>query len=479
MTQAISDPRRWQVLALVCVAMFMTILDVSIVNVALPSIGTHLDFSRENLQWVISAYAITYGGFLMLAGRAADLLGRRSVFIVGLALFTIASLVCGLAPSEGALIASRAVQGLGAAIIAPAALSILMTTFQEGPERNKALGIWGAVGGAGSAVGVLAGGVLTKYLGWEWIFFVNVPVGAAALSLTVPLVHESRAETAERSFDPLGALTVTGGLALMVYAISKAPDVGWLTGRTIGVLAVAAALLLAFVVTETRVRAPLIPFRIFRLRTLTGANIVAVLLGSVIFSNFFLLTLYVQQVLGYSALKTGLTFVATAGTAVVVAGIAQAMVTRFGAKYPMAFGLALLTAGMVWYTQIPVGGSFFSDLLPGYLLVGVGLPFAFIAVSIAALAGVGPHEAGLASGLLNTTQQIGGAVGVAVASTIFASHFRTQIHAGIQQPAALTSGFQWAFWALVGIGAVSIAAALILVREEELAAEKETAAVVA
>jgi EmrB/QacA subfamily drug resistance transporter len=479
MTQAISDPRRWQVLALVCVAMFMTILDVSIVNVALPSIGTHLDFSRENLQWVISAYAITYGGFLMLAGRAADLLGRRSVFIVGLALFTIASLVCGLAPSEGALIASRAVQGLGAAIIAPAALSILMTTFQEGPERNKALGIWGAVGGAGSAVGVLAGGVLTKYLGWEWIFFVNVPVGAAALSLTVPLVHESRAETAERSFDPLGALTVTGGLALMVYAISKAPDVGWLTGRTIGVLAVAAVLLLAFVVTETRVRAPLIPFRIFRLRTLTGANIVAVLLGSVIFSNFFLLTLYVQQVLGYSALKTGLTFVATAGTAVVVAGIAQAMVTRFGAKYPMAFGLALLTAGMVWYTQIPVGGSFVSDLLPGYLLVGVGLPFAFIAVSIAALAGVGPHEAGLASGLLNTTQQIGGAVGVAVASTIFASHFRTETHAGIQQPAALTSGFQWAFWALVGIGAVSIAAALILVREEELAAEKETAAVVA
>jgi EmrB/QacA subfamily drug resistance transporter len=326
---------------------------------------------------------------------------------------------------------------------------------------------------------VLAGGLLTKYLGWEWIFFVNVPVGAAALSLTVPLVHESRAETAERSFDPLGALTVTGGLALMVYAISKAPDVGWLTGRTIGVLAVAAVLLLAFVVTETRVRAPLIPFRIFRLRTLTGANIVAVLLGSVIFSNFFLLTLYVQQVLGYSALKTGLTFVATAGTAVVVAGIAQAMVTRFGAKYPMAFGLALLTAGMVWYTQIPVGGSFVSDLLPGYLLVGVGLPFAFIAVSIAALAGVGPHEAGLASGLLNTTQQIGGAVGVAVASTIFASHFRTQIHAGIQQPAALTSGFQWAFWALVGIGAVSIAAALILVREEELAAEKETAAVVA
>jgi EmrB/QacA subfamily drug resistance transporter len=478
MTEAGPDPRRWQVLALVCSAMFMTVLDVSIVNVALPSIGTHLHFSRENLQWVISAYAITYGGFLLLAGRAADLLGRRRVFMVGLGVFTLASLVCGLASSEGALIAARAVQGLGAAIIAPAALSIVMTTFREGAERNKALGIWGAVGGSGAAVGVLAGGVLTKYLGWEWIFFVNVPVGAIALALTVPLVHESRADTAERSYDPLGALTVTGGLALMVYAISKAPDVGWTSGRTIGLLAVAAALLVAFVVTETRVRAPLVPFRIFRLRTLTAANIVAVLLGAVIFSNFFLLTLYVQQVLGYSALKAGLTFVATAGTAVVAAGFAQALVTRFGAKYPLAFGLALMTAGLVWYTQLPVHGSFASDLLPGYLLIGVGLPFSFIPISIAALAGVEHDEAGLASGLLNTTQQIGGAVGVAVASTIFASHFRTELQAGLPQPVALTSGFHWAFWALVGIGAVAVAATLALVREAEIAHEAEGATVV-
>jgi EmrB/QacA subfamily drug resistance transporter len=478
MTQATPDPRRWQVLALVCSAMFMTVLDVSIVNVALPSIGTHLHFTRENLQWVISAYAITYGGLLLLAGRAADLLGRRRVFMVGLAVFTLASLVCGLASSEGALIAARAVQGIGAAIIAPAALSIVTTTFAEGAERNKALGIWGAVGGSGAAVGVLAGGVLTKYLGWEWIFFVNVPVGALALSLTVPLVHESRAETAERSYDPLGALTVTGGLALLVYAISKAPDVGWTSGRTIELLAVAAALLIAFVVTETRVRAPLVPFRIFRLRTLTAANLVAILLGAVIFSNFFLLTLYVQQVLGYSALKAGLTFVATAGTAVVAAGFAQALVTRFGVKYPLAFGLALMTAGLVWYTQIPVHGSFASDLLPGYLLVGVGLPFSFIPISIAALAGVEHHEAGLASGLLNTTQQIGGAVGVAVASTIFASHFRTEIRTGLQQPAALTSGFHWAFWALVGIGAVAVVATLALVRDAEIVREAEGAAVV-
>jgi EmrB/QacA subfamily drug resistance transporter len=477
MTEAGPDPRRWQVLALVCSAMFMTVLDVSIVNVALPSIGKHLEFSRENLQWVISAYAITYGGFLLLAGRAADLLGRRSVFMAGLTLFTLASLACGLAQSEAMLIAFRAIQGLGAAIIAPAALSIVTTTFREGAERNKALGIWGAVGGSGAAVGVLLGGVLTKYLGWEWIFFVNVPVGAIALGLTVPLVHESRADAGHRSYDPLGALTVTGGLALMVYAISKAPDVGWATGRTIGLLAVAAALLVAFVVTETRVRHPLVPFRIFRLRTLTAANMVAVLLGAVIFSNFFLLTLYVQQVLGYSALKAGLTFVATAGTAVLAAGFAQALVTRFGAKYPMAFGLALLTGGMLWYTQIPVDGSFASDLLPGYLMVGVGLPFSFIPVSIAALAGVEHHEAGLASGLLNTSQQIGGAVGVAVASTIFASHFRSELKTGLQQPAALTSGFQWAFWALVAISAVAVIATLALVREAEIP-ETETAAAV-
>jgi EmrB/QacA subfamily drug resistance transporter len=472
--QVPSDPRRWQVLALVCSAMFMTVLDVSIVNVALPSIGTHLHFSRENLQWVISAYAITYGGFLLLAGRTGDLLGRRRVFMVGLAVFTLASLACGLASSEAFLIASRTVQGFGAAIIAPAALSIVTTTFAEGPERNKALGIWGAVGGSGAAVGVLAGGVLTKYLGWEWIFFVNVPVGALALSLTLPLVHESRSDTAERSYDPLGALTVTGGLALAVYAISKAPNVGWGTLQTIGLLAVALALLAIFVATETRVRAPLVPFRIFRIRTLTAANVVAVLLGGVVFSNFFLLTLYVQQVLGYSALKAGLTFVATAGTAVLAAGVAQALVTKIGAKWPMAFGLALLTAGMVWYTQIPVEGSFASDLLPGYLLVGVGLPFAFVPVSIAALAGVGHHEAGLASGLLNTSQQIGGAVGVAVASTVFATHFGHELASGAAQPAALTSGFRMAFWVLVGISAFAVVTTLTLIRREELTTEPES-----
>ena len=475
MTHAAPDPRRWQALALVCTAMFMTILDVSIVNVALPSIGRSLDFSRENLQWVISAYAIAYGGFLLLAGRTADLVGRRRVFMTGLTLFTIASLVCGLAQTEGMLIASRAVQGLGAAIVAPSALSIVTTLFAEGAERNKALGIWGAVGGSGAAVGVLLGGVLTKYLGWEWIFFVNVPVGVGALALTRPLVRESRSETRDRSYDPLGALTVTGGLALLVYAISKAPDVGWATARTIVLLAVAAALLASFAWVETHVAKPLVPFRIFRVRTVAAANVVGIMLGAIVFSNFFLLTLYVQQVLHYSALRAGLTFVATAGTAVVVAGVAQALVTKLGPKLPMIAGLVLMTGGMLYYTQIPDSGSFATALLPGYLLVGFGLPFSFIPVTIAALAGVGHHEAGLGSGLINTSQQIGGAIGVAVASTVFASHFDTLVAAGHPLPDALTGGFQRAFWVLAGIGAVTVVAAATLVRREELSADAEAA----
>ena len=479
MTEAAPDPHRWQALALVCTAMFMTVLDVSIVNVALPSIGTALDFSRENLQWVISAYAIVYGGFLLLAGRTGDLFGRRRIFMSGLVIFTLASLACGLAGSESFLIGARAVQGLGAAVIAPTALAIVTTLFAEGSERNKALGIWGAVGGSGAAVGVLAGGILTKYLGWEWIFFVNVPVGAAALMLTRPLVKESRAHDEHRNLDPLGAITVTAGLALTVYAISQAPTVGWATARTIGVLAVAAALLAAFVWVETHVKEPLVPFRIFRVRTLTAANIVGLLLGAVIFSNFFLLTLYVQQVLHYSALRAGLTFVATAGTAVLAAGFAQAAVTRIGPKIPMVIGLTLLSAGMFWYTQLPTSGSFGSALLPGYLLVGVGLPFSFIPVTIAALAGVGQREAGLGSGLINTSQQIGGAVGVAVASTVFATHFNSLLASGEAPAEALTGGFQRAFWVLGGIGVASVVAAATLVRREELAAtDADTAPVV-
>ena len=458
------DPRRWWALAVVGTAFFMTILDVSIVNVALPTIGEKLHFTRGNLQWVVTAYALTFGGFLLLSGRAADLLGRRRVFVVGVALFSAASLVCGLANSEGMLIAARAVQGIGGAVVSAAALSIVSTTFTEGAERNKALGIWGALGGSGAAVGVLLGGVLTKYLGWEWIFFVNVPVGALVLGVTRPIVHESRMETTDRSYDPLGAITVTGGLALLVYTLSRAPFVGWGSARTILLLLASAALLVVFLVNERLVHKPLMPFGIFRVRTVAGANVVGLLLGAVVFSNFFVLTLYVQDVLGYSALKAGLAFLATAGTAVISAGAAQALVTRVGVKPIMALGLALMTAGMVWYTQIPVHGSYASDLLPGYLFVGVGIAFAFVPVTIAALAGVAEHEAGLGSGLINTSQQIGGAIGVALASTVFTSHIGT----GRATLETITEGYALAFWVMVGFGVAGFVATLLLIRKEEI-----------
>jgi EmrB/QacA subfamily drug resistance transporter len=463
------DPNRWRALAVVAAAFFMTVLDVSIVNVALPSIGKSLHFTEQNLQWVITAYAITFGGFLLLGGRAADLLGRRRVFMAGVVLFTFASFLCGLAWSEGVLIGARAVQGLGAAIISPAALSIVMTIFPEGSERNKALGIWGALGGSGAAVGVLAGGVLTKYLGWEWIFFVNVPVGVLVAILAPRIVRESR-EARDHTQDYAGAVTITAGLALLVYAVSEAPSHHWTSSWTISRLVVAGILLSAFVVVEARAKDPLMPFSIFRISTVAGANVAGLLLGAVVFANFFLLTLYVQQVLHWSALKTGLTFVATAGTAILWAGLAQALVTRIGAKTVMAVGFAAMIAAMVWYTQIPVHASYASDLLPGYLLVGFALPFTFIPVSIAALAGVQAHEAGLASGLINTAQQVGGAVGVAVTSSVLISHSNHLLHGGTAFPPAFTSGAQWAFWVCVGIAVVGLLSSLVLLRPDELAA---------
>jgi EmrB/QacA subfamily drug resistance transporter len=470
MTSPHPDPLRWKALAVVCAAFFMTILDVSIVNVALPSIGRGLHFSSDNLQWVITAYAITFGGFLMLGGRAADLLGRRRVFVAGVVVFTVASFFCGLAWSEGVLIGARALQGLGAAIISPAALSIVMTTFDEGAERNKALGIWGAIGGGGAAVGVLAGGVLTKYLGWEWIFFVNVPVGAIALALTPRFVRESRAAR-ESSPDVLGAVAVTAGLALLVYAVSTAPTYHWGSARTLILLAASIAILAAFLLVEARTKDPLMPFRIFRIHTVAGANLAALLLGAAMFANFFLLTLYVQDVLGWSALKTGLTFIATAGSAILWAGLAQALVTRVGAKPIMTIGFVAMIVGMLWYTQIPVHGSYWSDLLPGYLIIGFAIPFAFIPVSIAALAGIEHHEAGIASGIFNTAQQIGGAIGVAVVSSVSISRFNHVIaqHGQAAFPQAFTSGTRWGFWVCVAISVVGLVAVVVLVRREELA----------
>ncbi len=462
------DPRRWQALALVCVAFFMTVLDVSIVNVALPSIGRSLHFSETGLQWVITAYAITFGGFLLLGGRTADILGRKRIFLVGLVIFSAASLVCGLAGSTGVLIAARAVQGFGAAVVSPSTLSIITTTFEEGPERNKALGIWGAMGGSGAAAGVLFGGILTKYLGWEWIFFVNVPVGALVLALTPRIVRESRAPGERHGFDVVGASSVTAGLALLVYAISKAPVDGWGNGTTIALLIGAAALITFFLIWETRVEKPLMPLSIFRIRTLAGANVVGLLLGASIFADFFLLTLYVQNVLHFSALKTGITFLATAGTTVVVAALSQWLTTKIGPRIVMAIGLALNTGGLIWYTQISVHGTYVHDLLGGYLLFGFGLALAFIPVSIAALAGVGPREAGLASGLLNTSQQVGGAIGVAVASTVAITHATHLLRTGHSQAAALTSGYALAFWVVAGISAAGVVAALVLVRDAEV-----------
>jgi len=430
--------RRWLTLGIVGAAFFMTILDVAIVNVALPSIEKDLNVSETTVQWVLIAYAITFGGFLLLGGRMADLLGRKRIFLVGLTLFTLASLVCGLAGNIGVLIAARAVQGIGAAIISPAALSIVTTTFHEGAERNKALGIWGALGGSGAAAGVLFGGIITKYLGWQWIFYVNVPVGA-----------------------------IVFGLALLVYAISKAPDVGWGSARTILLLIASVAILAVFVVIERRSSAPLMPFRIFRIRSLLAANIVGFLLGAVIFANVLVLTLYVQQVLGWSALKTGVTFLATAGTTVIWAGVAQALTTRFGPRPVIVVGLLVLALSMGWYTQIPVDGHFWPDLLPPYLIFALGLAFSFVPVTIAALAQVEAHDAGLASGLINTNQQIGGAIGVALASTIFVSSAKSLLKTGHSPAEAFTSGYQDAFWALIGLAVLGAILAFVMLRGTE------------
>ncbi len=475
--RAVTDPKRWWALALLCSAFFMVILDVSIVNVALPSIQLDLHFSQGNLQWILSAYALTFGGFLLLGGRAADLLGRRRVFMSGVALFTLASLACGLASSEGQLIAARAVQGLGAAILSPSALSIITTTFEEGSERNKALGVWGAMGGSGAAVGVLMGGVLTKWLGWEWIFFVNVPVGAAVLLLTRSVVRESRAQTATRHFDAAGAVLITSALVLLVYALTRANTVGWGSAQTLLVLAGSAVLHALFLAVELRSKAPLVPLGIFgRLRTLAGANVVGFLLGGLTFAMFFMLSLYMQQVLGLSPLQTGAGYLAVALTAVASSGIAQALVTKIGVKPAMTFGVALMGLGNVWFTQVSAGGSYAVDLLPGFIVIGVGIGFSFVPMSIAALAGVQAHEAGLASGLINTSQQIGGALGVAVLSTVSTSRTDHLKAGGDSLPAALTGGFSLAFWVAVGFAAAGVLATLTMVHREEIAAVSAEAA---
>ena len=467
--------RRWTALILLCVAQIVVVLDASIVNVALPSIGRALHFSDRNLPWVVNAYVIAFGGFLLLGGRAADLLGRRRVFMAGLVVVAVASLLAGFAVNQGELIAARAAQGLGAAIISPAALSIITTLFRDGAERNKALGVWGAVAGSGAAIGVLLGGVLTTGLGWEWVLWVNVPVALIALALTPGLIPESRSESSTRHFDTAGAISVTAGLSVLAYALLDASSAGWGSTKIISLIAIAIALLAAFVVIESRSQAPLVPFRIFSSRTLTGANVVGILLGASLFSMFFFITLYMQQVLHYSPIHAGLSYLPLALTIVVVAGVGGQLVTRFGFKPILAVGMLLIALGLFWFSRVSTSGSFLGDILGPSLLAAAGLGFGFVTSTIAAVSGIKEREQGLASGLINTSQQIGGALGLAVLSTIATSRTAHLLHSGTPLRAALTGGFQHAFVGGAVIAALGLAATLFLIRTRDSRAHVELA----
>jgi EmrB/QacA subfamily drug resistance transporter len=455
---------RWFTFALLGVSYFITTIDLTIVNVSLPTIGRDLHFSETNLQWVATAYALTFGGFLLLGGRAADLLGRRRILMLGLGLFTAASLACALADGAWLLIAMRAAQGLGAALMLPAALSIVMNMFTEGAERNKALGIWGGLGAGGGTVGLIAGGVITRYLGWQYIFYLNVPIGAAALALAPRIVPDSRLVTTGRRFDVFGAITGTTGLVLLVDAIAQAPHYGWGAPRTIGLLGAAAAVLVAFIVIERRVDDPLLPFSIFRQRTLAAANVAGLLLGSSFFAFVFAGTLYMQQVLHYSALQTGGAWLAASVTSMALAAVSQLLVTRAGPKLVMAIGMTLIGTGIIWATQVPVHGHFLANLAGPFVVAGAGTAFSFIPISVAALQGVAEHQSGLASGLLNTSTQFGAAIGTAIASSVAAGATSTLLHHGVAAPTALTGGFHQTFWVLGAIALSAPPAVFALVR---------------
>jgi EmrB/QacA subfamily drug resistance transporter len=461
---------RWRAFSLLAVAAFMTVMDLTIVNTALPTIGRDLHFSQTSLLWVVTAYELTYGGFLLLGGRAADLLGRRRVIIAGLTVFTAASLGASLAGSETVLIAVRGVQGFGAAMFLPAALSTVRNMFTEGAERNKALGIWGALAALGATAGLVFGGLLTRFAGWQYVFLLNVPVGVITLALIRRVVPETRIDTERRRYDPLGAVTVTGALLLLAYAIAQAPRVGWGQPRTIAELAIGAALVGAFLAIERRGEAPLMPLRIFRLRTLAGANAVGFLLGASFYSFIFIGTLYMQQVLGFSALQGGFAWATSGVASMLFAGISQALVTKVSAKLVMAFGMTVLGVGIFWTAQAPVHGHFMGDLFGPFLVaVGMGTAFTFIPIQIAALAGVSEREAGLASGLIYTSQELGGALGIAIASSIAASQYTTLAHSGETVRAALTGGFHSALWVSGVIALLAIPVTFLLIRNDEMA----------
>jgi EmrB/QacA subfamily drug resistance transporter len=476
MTNADTPRAKNLALALLAMTQFVVVLDAAIVNVALPSIGKALDFSQDNLAWVVNAYTLTFGGFLLLGGRLADLLGRRRMFMYGLVLFSLASLLGGLAQSDIWLVIARGAQGLGAAIVSPAALSIITNTFAEGAERNKALGVWGAVAGSGGAAGVLLGGVLTEYLGWEWVLFVNTPIGIAAALLAPRLLDESRDEVEHRSFDVVGAVSVTAGLVLLVYALLDAPQAGWGSTQTIVLALVSVVILAAFVAWERGRRAPLVPFSIFRLQTLRGANVVSLLVAMSLFSMFFFISLYMQQVLGYDALKAGLSYLPLAGTIIISAGVASALVTRIGFKITLIAGMTFVTGGLLWFAQVPPNGSYVSDLLGPMLLAAVGLGLAFVPVTIAAVTGIRPDQAGLASGLVNTSQQVGGALGLAILVAIANSTTSGQFADGVRDRAvALTEGFQDAFLVGAGFAAAGAILAALLISSRDAREHAEAA----
>jgi EmrB/QacA subfamily drug resistance transporter len=465
------DPQRWKALAVLGIAYLMVVLDISIVNVALPSIQEDLEFSENGLQWVVSGYALTFGGFLLLGGRAGDILGRRIVFMVGLLAFSSFSLLCGLAWSAEVLVIARMLQGAAAAILSPSVFSIVTVTFEEGSERNKALGVLGAIAGSGAAIGVLLGGILTEYVGWEWVFFVNVPIGLGALGFVRRYVRESKAPDLARHFDAWGATTVTAGLILFVFALTRAPTEGWTSPEVILSFVGWAVFSTAFILIELRSRSPLVPLSIFRRRTLTAANGIGLILGTAVFGMFYLLSLYMQIVLGFSALETGLGYLAVALTAVVASGVAQALTTRAGVKPVLAAGMGLLAAGLIFFTQISADGSYVADLLPGFFLIGVGLGFAFVPVSIAALSGASDKEAGLQSGLINTNQQIGGAIGLAILISISTTRSDNLIEDGVAEVVALTDGYSLAFWVAAGFAILGVIVTLFALKREDLVME--------
>jgi EmrB/QacA subfamily drug resistance transporter len=451
------------VLAVVAVAQFMVVLDATVVNVALPTIKRELGFSEESLSWVLNAYTLMFGGFLLLGGRLADRLGRRLLFVAGITVFSGASLICGLSQSEGMLLLARGLQGLGGAMVSPAALSIILTTFAEGSERNRALAVWGAIAGAGGAVGLLLGGVIVEALSWRWVFFINVPIGAMVLVLAPRIVPESRSESATRGgYDVEGAVAITSGTIALVFTLIKADGWGWTSAKTLAGFAVAAALIVAFVVIERRHQDPLVPLRIFSNRGLAAADLTLLVVAAALFGVFYFCTLYLQQVLGYSALKTGVAYLPLSLTIIGASALASRFVDRFTPKPVLIVGLLVSTVGFVLLTRVSGHSDYATHVLPAFVVLGVGLGMSFVPITIAATNGVAAGDSGLASGLLNTTQQVGGSLGLAILSSVSTSRVTSALGGGSSLPAALTHGFKGAFTVAAAICAIGVVAALVL-----------------